>query len=167
MYKYYYIDKAPQNEDLENKLLVSKNFGKPKTITEGDKTFDACGYVLTIDSVSGNAIEDMINNDIFLYNAGVVGRHTKTYELPESLRELIRKEINSFYERAGEKFQISKENFDSFYGGFSLEDYHRMMPSVANRLYLISDKDKSPIEKLFDNNYREQQIEKALTATTE
>lgn len=163
MYKYYYISKKPEESDLEEKLLVIEEFKYTQTITEKEESFEANGYILTKDTLSGEAVENMINKDIFLYNAGIVPRKTKTSELPDSLKNLIRKEINKFYRNAGYNFQITEENFNSFYGSFILEDYHKMIPGVANRLYLISDKDKSPIEKLFDGNYREQRIEQNMT----
>ena len=59
---------------------------------------------------------------------------------------------------------MNRENFLSFYGSFKLEDLHRM-PRIANKYILISDKDKSPIEKLFDDNIRIENIEHTITSS--
>lgn len=162
MYKYYSLERPislgtyPRNRD--NPMIAFENFEDnlrctKVMVTDNDKVFNAWGYMIFKNPLTKKDIVDYELGD-----AGAIPRNTKINTLPLALRDEILNEINKFYDKAGSNFRMTKEGFDDMYGSFSLEDFHKMMPGIANKYHFINDKDKSALEKLMDGNTRYESI---------
>ena len=53
---------------------------------------------------------------------------------------------------------MTEEGFNDMYGSFTLDDFQKMMPNIANKYHFINDKNKSPLEKLMDGNIKFESI---------
>lgn len=167
MYKYYSLERPvsigtyPVLKD--NRLLSFDNFEEgnlcvKKTIVDNDKVFKAWGYLLFEKPLSSKQIDDYELGD-----AGAVNRLTKINTLPLDFQETLRNDINEFYKVTVENsdrkpFKMTREGFLDMYGSFTLEDFHKMMPRIANKYHFIDEKDKSALEKLMDGNTRYESI---------
>lgn len=164
MYKYYSLKNNIEEIPDSAEPIAFENFNEAKEVIikkhESEENITAFGFLLSKTIISKDDLEKYN-----WYDAGIVNRHTHISELPIIIQEALRREINQFYNKSNSKFNMSRENFLSFYGSFILEDLHKMMPRIANKYNLISDKDKSPIEKLFDDNIRNENIEQAITSS--
>lgn len=166
MYKYYALKDTIEEIPDSIEPIAFQNFNEAKDIiikkheSEKSERITAFGFLLSKTIISKADLEKYN-----WYDAGIVDRHTCVSELPSIIQEALRREINQFYKKSDSNYSMNRENFLSFYGSFKLEDLHRMMPRIANKYNLISDKDKSPIEKLFDDNIRIENIEHTITSS--
>lgn len=102
-------------------------------------------YVLTKDIIPNAA-------EFNLYDPEIVDRHTKLCQLPEDIAEILCNEINNTYIKIGSSYRTDINYIKSFYRFFSLEDLHKMMPLISKKWHFVSDKEKTPLEKLFEEN---------------
>lgn len=162
MYKYYSLERPvslgtyPKRKD--NPILAFENFEnnfrcKKELVTDNDKVFKAWGYIIFPNPLTQKEISAYELGD-----AGCIPRKTKVNELPLQLRQNLLDEINKFYQKAKSSFRMTEEGFNDMYGSFSLEDFHKMMPAIANKYHFINEKDKSPLEKLMDGNFKFESI---------
>lgn len=172
MYKYYSLERPvsigtyPKNP--KNKLLAFENFEKDnqcvkQLVRDNDMCFNAWGYLLFEKPLTDKEIKDYELGD-----AGEVNRFTKVTDLPRNLQDEIMGEINnsctSFKKGTNKIFRMNREAFLDIYGSFSLDDFQKMMPKLSKKYSLISEKDKSPLEKLMDGNLKYESILDTLEA---
>lgn len=158
MYKYYSLERPvslgtyPKSKD--NPMMAFENFEDnfrciKMSVVDKDKTFKAWGYM-----IFPHPLTDKEIHDYELGDAGAIPRDTKVITLPMQLKENLLYEINGFYKKAGQNFRMTMEGFEDMYGTFNLEDFQKMMPNIANKYHFINEKDKSPLEKLVDGNFK-------------
>ena len=162
MYKYYSLERPislgtyPKRKD--NPILAFENFEnnfrcKKELVTDNDKVFEAWGYLIFPNPLTSKEISDYEIGD-----AGCIPRTIKISALPFQLRQNLLDEINGFYKKAMSSFRMTEEGFNDMYGSFTLDDFQKMMPNIANKYHFINDKNKSPLEKLMDGNIKFESI---------
>lgn len=163
MYKYYSLERPvsigtyPKSSD--NKMIAFENFENDnqcikKTIRDNDKTFNAWGYLLFEKPLSAKEV-----NDYELGDAGLVKKETKLIDLPFDLQESLRFEINKFYNVEVEgtdrqPYKMNRDVFIDFYKNFSLDDFNKMIPSIAKKYAFINEKEKTPMEQFLDSGVK-------------
>lgn len=134
MYKYYSLERPVSIGTFPKScnLIAFKNFESSDTLVkkeviDGDKTYNAWGYLLT-----ENPLSHKEAYDYELADAGKVVAETKINDLPDDLQENIRYQINRYYKKVSSGFQMVKAAFDDIYGKFTLDDFCKMMPDIAD-----------------------------------